>query len=160
MPDETKTVDEAEPKESAAVAAADAEETPESAEATAASDEGDGSAADADSEASDQAATDGPSAEDVSVPEFAALKEGGGRKTNGSMDSFLDVRVPVWAELGRVELPLGDLVDLAEGAVLRLDRPVSDPVDVVSQGVRLARGEVIVIDDCFAIRIKEIIAKK
>jgi flagellar motor switch protein FliN len=78
----------------------------------------------------------------------------------GPIDRFYDVHVPVWAELGRVEVPLGELVKLDEGSVLMLDRPVSEPVDLVSQGVKLARGEVIVIDDCFAIRIKEIISNK
>ena len=97
---------------------------------------------------------------EVRVPEFATLQEGAGKRAEGNMDRFLDVRVTVCAELGRVDLPLGELVELAEGTVMRLDRPVSEPVDVVSQGVKLARGEVIVIDDCFAIRIKEIVAKK
>ena len=99
-------------------------------------------------------------AEDVKVPEFASMKEGLGRGSSGGLDRFYDVHVPIWAELGRVELPLGELVRLSEGAVVRLERPISEPVDVVSQGVKLARGEVIVIDDCFAIRIKEIIASK
>jgi flagellar motor switch protein FliN/FliY len=49
---------------------------------------------------------------------------------------------------------------LDEGAVIRLDRPVSDPVDLVSQGVKLASGEVVVIDDCFAVRIKEMAKSK
>ncbi len=94
----------------------------------------------------------------VKVPEFATMQE----KTvpaaaaASSVERFYDVNVPVWAELGRVEMPLGELMKLGEGSVLRLDRPVSEPVDLVSQGVKLARGEVVVVDDCFAIRIKEI----
>lgn len=103
------------------------------------------------------AADNGP--DEVGVPEFAPLKESPGRGS-GHLDRFYDVHVPVWAELGRVELPLGELVKLSEGAVVRLERSVSEPVDIVSQGVKLARGEVIVIDDCFAVRIKEIIATK
>lgn len=98
--------------------------------------------------------------EAVGLPDFAAMREGPGRATASSLDRFFDVHVPVWAELGRVELPLGELVKLSEGAVLRLERPISEPVDLVSQGVKLARGEVIVVDDCFAIRIKEIVASK
>ena len=98
--------------------------------------------------------------ESVKVPEFTAMKEGLGKGSAGGLDRFYDVHVPIWAELGRVELPLGELVRLSEGAVVRLERPISEPVDVVSQGVKLARGEVIVIDDCFAIRIKEIVASK
>lgn len=99
-----------------------------------------------------------PSAKSV---EFAPLKPSSPKTgPGGPMDRFYDVHVPVWAELGRVEVPLGELVKLDEGSVLMLDRPVSEPVDLVSQGVKLARGEVIVVDDCFAIRIKEIISNK
>lgn len=115
---------------------------------------------DAAPESTEAAAAGEAVAADVKVPEFAPLEEGPGGSDDGSMDRFYDVQVPVWAELGRVEMPLGDLVKLSEGAVLRLNRPVSDPVDVISQGVKLARGEVIVVDDRFAIRIKEIVAKK
>ena len=53
-------------------------------------------------------------------------------------------------------MPIGELLQLGEGAVLKLNRAVSEPVDLIAQGVRVARGEVVVVDDCFAIRIKEI----
>ena len=96
----------------------------------------------------------------VKLPEFAPLAESRSERPAMGVDRFYDVHVPVWAELGRIEMPLGELLKLDEGAVLRLDRPVSEPVDLVSQGVKLARGEVVVIEDCFAIRIKEIESAK
>ena len=40
--------------------------------------------------------------------------------------------------------------------MIELGRPVSEPIDLMAQGVRVARGEVVVVDDCFALRIKEI----
>ena len=94
------------------------------------------------------------------VPGFVPMEETTDRKAAAPMDRFYEVHVPVWAELGRVEMPLGELMKLDEGAVIRLDRPVSDPVDLVSQGVKLASGEVVVIDDCFAVRIKEMAKSK
>lgn len=90
------------------------------------------------------------------VPEFSPLTDGSTREEVHGIDRFYDVQVPVWAELGRLEMPIGDLMKLGEGAVVRFGRPVTDPVDLVAQGVRLARGEVVVVDDNFAIRIKEI----
>lgn len=93
---------------------------------------------------------------DVKVPDFAPLKEKKATREAGPMDRFYDVQVPIWAELGRIKMPLGEIMKLDEGSVLRLDRAVSEPVELVSQGVTLARGEVVVIDDCFAVRIKEI----
>ena len=97
---------------------------------------------------------------DFKVPGFQSMEETTDRPATAPMDRFYEVHVPVWAELGRVEMPLGDLMKLDEGAVIRLDRPVSDPVDLVSQGVKLASGEVVVIDDCFAVRIKEMAKSK
>ncbi len=94
----------------------------------------------------------------IKTPEFMPLQQRSTTGQTASMERFYDVRVPVWAELGRVEMQLGDLLQLGEGAVLRLDRPVGEPVDLVSQGVKLARGEVVVVDDSFAIRIREILS--
>lgn len=93
-----------------------------------------------------------------SVPEFEETAEKLVRKLDTSTDRLHGVRVPVWAELGRVEMLIGDLLQLGEGSVVRLDRTVGDPVELVSQGVQLARGEVIVVDECFAIRIREILS--
>jgi flagellar motor switch protein FliN/FliY len=72
------------------------------------------------------------------------------------LDRLLDVSVTVTAELGRVTLAIGEVLKLGVGSVIELDRPLSEPVDLMVQGVRLARGEVVVVDDRFAIRIKEI----
>lgn len=102
--------------------------------------------------------TDAPVTDAASVPEFAETQERVVRRLDASTDRLRGVSVPVWAELGRVEMLIGDLLELGEGSVVRLDRAVGDPVDLVSQGVKLARGEVIVVDDCFAIRIREILS--
>ena len=72
------------------------------------------------------------------------------------LQRFYDVNVEVSVELGRVKLPFGELVRLSEGAVLELDRALSEPVDIVAQGVRVARGDVVVIDDRYAVRVTEI----
>ena len=72
------------------------------------------------------------------------------------MSRFLDVNVQVSVELGRVVLPMGDLIQLGEGSVLELERQIGDPVDLLAQGVQFARGEVVVVDDSYAVRITEI----
>ena len=77
--------------------------------------------------------------------------------TSGTtLERFRDVSVSISAELGRVSMPLGELLKIGEGAVVKLDRPVSAPVELLAQGVRVALGEVVVVDDCFAVRIREI----
>ena len=68
--------------------------------------------------------------------------------------------VSVTAELGRVTISIGDILKLGLGSVVGLDRAVSEPIDLLVQGVPFARGEVIVIEDRFAIRIHEILDPK
>lgn len=115
-----------------------------------------GNAADA---GTPETATMEPEAEEVKVarpPEFMEVEDSADRNPNATLDRFLDVEVVVSAELGRVNIPLGDLVGLGEGSVVELNRSVTSPVDLMAQGKRVATGEIVVIDDCFAIRIKSI----
>lgn len=126
------------------------QEPAEETEATAAASEGDASVS------TEASGADSTSEDSLRKPEFSPLKESTSGKGNGSLNRFFDVHIPVTAELGRVEMLLGDLMKLDAGSVVRLNRPVSEPVEIVSQGVTLARGEVVVVDDCFAVRIKEI----
>lgn len=101
---------------------------------------------------------DTDSAADAAIrePEFSPLHDTASGSGQGAIGRFYDVDVTVWAELGRVSMPLRQLVRLSEGSVIELGRPVSEPIDLMAQGVRVARGEVVVVDDCFALRIKEI----
>ena len=89
-------------------------------------------------------------------PEFATLEDSGQTAGDTSLNRFFDVTVTVSVELGRVTMPIGQLLRLGEGAVVELNRPVTGPIDLVANGVRIARGEVVVVDDCFAIRIKQV----
>ena len=92
----------------------------------------------------------------VRSPEYSTLEPSMEAAEVLPLDRFYDVNVPIWAELGRVKMPIGDILKLGQGSVLKLGRRVSEPVDLIAQGVRLARGEVVVVDDCFAVRIKEV----
>jgi flagellar motor switch protein FliN len=93
---------------------------------------------------------------EVRQPEFTAFRDGGRMAEDASLDRFLGVRVTVSAELGRVTMSLGEFLRLGEGSVVELNRTVTGPVDLMVNGVRVARGEVVVIDDCFAVQIKQI----
>ncbi len=89
-------------------------------------------------------------------PQYSQLVDGVVKNSDASLGRFYDVEVTISAEIGRVSMPIGEIVKLGEGSVIDLDRPITSPVEVVAQGVRIATGEVVVIDDCFAVRIKEI----
>lgn len=88
------------------------------------------------------------------LPELESLAAGGAL---GSLNHLLDVSVRVTAELGRTTMSIGEILKLGPGSVIGLDRAVTEPVELLVQGVPFARGEVVVIDDRFAIRIREIL---
>ena len=74
-----------------------------------------------------------------------------------SMALLGDVEMGVTAELGRTRMTVRDVLAMTPGAILELDRAAGGPVDVVVNGTLIARGEVVVIDEEFGIRITEII---
>ena len=94
------------------------------------------------------------------VADFVELTAPAAAGAPAPLDRLLNVTVTVTAELGRVTLPISEVLNLNVHSVLELNRSVSEPVDLMVQGVLLARGEVVVVDDCFAIRIKEIAEPK
>ena len=69
-----------------------------------------------------------------------------------------DVDLDVAIELGRTEMLVEDVLKLGPGAVVELDKLAGDPVDVFVNGRLVARGEVLVLNDNFCIRISEIVA--
>ena len=95
----------------------------------------------------------------VARHEYAVLGEGapgfGGSRPLAILN---DVEMGVTAELGRRRMTVRDLLALTPGSVIELDRAAGTPVDVLVNGTLIARGEVVVIDEEFGIRIAEIVA--
>jgi flagellar motor switch protein FliN/FliY len=71
---------------------------------------------------------------------------------------LLEVPLSISVELGRTSLTIRELLALGQGSILQLDRHAGEPVDVLVNGKRLARGEVVVIDEDFGIRVTEVVA--
>jgi flagellar motor switch protein FliN/FliY len=78
-------------------------------------------------------------------------------EANRSLDLLADVEMGVTAELGRTRMTVKELLSLTPGSVVELDRTAGSPVDVLVNGTLVARGEVVVIDEEFGVRISEII---
>jgi flagellar motor switch protein FliN len=74
------------------------------------------------------------------------------------LDLLHDVEMEVTAELGRTRMSVRDLLSLIPGTVVELDRAAGGPADLLVNGRLIARGEVVVIDENFGIRITEIIS--
>ena len=64
------------------------------------------------------------------------------------------------AELGRTKLPIREVLELVPGTVLELDRAAGSPADLMVNGRLIARGEIVVIDEDYGIRITEIVAEE
>mgnify|MGYP000971908107 CR=1 FL=1 len=75
-----------------------------------------------------------------------------------AIDILSDVNLNVKIELGRTRMLVEDVLKLAEGAVVELDKLAGDPVDVYVNERHVARGEVLVLNDNFCVRINEIIS--
>ncbi|WP_309723461.1 flagellar motor switch protein FliN [Armatimonas sp.] len=69
---------------------------------------------------------------------------------------LLDVRLTVSAEIGRVQMPVRQVMLLAPGALVELQRSASEPVDILANGHCIARGEIVVIGEHFGVRITEL----
>lgn len=73
------------------------------------------------------------------------------------LDLLRSVPMEVTAEIGRTRMTIQELLGLVPGTVVELDRPVGSPADVLVNGKLFARGEVVVVDEDFAIRVTEIV---
>ncbi|WP_432541978.1 flagellar motor switch protein FliN [Kineococcus sp. SYSU DK002] len=90
----------------------------------------------------------------VATASAAPAASGGPRRT---MDLLRDVQMDVTVELGRTSMTVQDLLALTPGSVVELDRAAGSPADVLVNGQLIARGEVVVVDEDYAIRITEIV---
>ncbi len=83
----------------------------------------------------------------------------GGDDSNKKLELLRDVDLNVKIELGRTHMLVEDVLKLGEGSVVELDKLAGDPVDVYVNDRLVARGEVLVLNDNFCIRISEIVSE-
>ncbi len=74
----------------------------------------------------------------------------------GNLELLMDVELPVMLRFGSREVTLREVLEMAAGAVLELDREIQEPVDLVLNGKVIARGEVVVIDGNYGMRVVEV----
>ena len=86
--------------------------------------------------------------------EAATAKDGGQR----NLDFLMDIPLEVSVELGRSKMLMADLLRLGQGSVVGLDKTAGEPVDILVNKKLMARGEVVVVNDKFGIRLTDIIS--
>ena len=96
---------------------------------------------------------------DVELGQLAEQAEAQG-ESKTSLELIMDVDVPVSVELGRTEMPIGQILGLGPGAIIELNKMASDPVDLFVNNTLIARGEVVVVDENFGMRITTVIDPK
>jgi flagellar motor switch protein FliN/FliY len=99
---------------------------------------------------------DTPGVSSFAMPAFAP-PQGADAAVPTGMDLLADVNLNVKIELGRTRMLVEDVLRLGEGSVVELDKLAGDPVDVYVNDRAVARGEVLVLNDNFCIRISEIL---
>jgi len=96
-------------------------------------------------------------AEDLKLPTFDS--EELSAEAKHSIDLLHDVDLHVKIELGRTEMMVEDVLRLGEGSVVELEKLAGDPVDVFVNNRLVARGEVLVLNDTFCVRVSEIVSE-
>lgn len=74
------------------------------------------------------------------------------------LDAILDVPVTISMEIGRTQISIRNLLQLNQGSVVELDRLAGEPMDVLVNGTLIAKGEVVVVNEKFGIRLTDIIS--
>ena len=94
-------------------------------------------------------------AQTISRVQFTELEEDI-RPNQALQDSLKDVRVSVDVVLGTAKIPLQELLSLQPGSLLTLDKLAGEPVDIEVNGKKVGRGEIVVVDENFGVKILEI----
>jgi flagellar motor switch protein FliN/FliY len=99
------------------------------------------------------------SVQPASFPDLEAEAPGGGKDTGreSKIDMLMDIPVQVTVVLGHAQKTIGEIISLEQGAVVELDKIVGEPVDVLANGKLVFKGEVVVIDENFGVRVVELV---
>jgi flagellar motor switch protein FliN/FliY len=95
----------------------------------------------------------------ISRARFAPLPEPPQRETRAGMDLLAGLQMNVSVELGRTELTVADVLGLGPGSVIELNKLAGEPVDILVNDRLIARGEVVVVDENFGVRVVEVVRR-
>ncbi len=116
-------------------------------------------------EVEESMASHGDNAEPVEqaapVPEFETeLSTSPAAETGAEikLDALMDVQGTLSVEIGRNKMPIKQLISLNQGVVVELDRGVNEPLDLLVNGTLIARGEVVVVDGRFGLRLIDVVS--
>ncbi len=91
-----------------------------------------------------------------SAAEFQHLSQPADRPQSKNIDLLMDVNLPISIELGRTKMSIAEILSLGSGSVVELNKLAGEPVDVLVNNKIVAKGEVVVIDEYFGVRITQL----
>jgi flagellar motor switch protein FliN len=77
----------------------------------------------------------------------------------GTLDLLLDLELPVSVSFGKAQMPLEQILKLTTGSIVELETAVNEPVEVVVNNCVIARGEVVVVDGNYGVRVQQIVSR-
>jgi len=95
---------------------------------------------------------------EVSEPDFNELQKTAGGKGTLDMDFILDIPLTLTVELGRCRMLINELLQLGQGSVVELQKIAGEPMDIFVNNRLIARGEVVVVNEKFGVRLTDIIS--
>jgi len=99
-----------------------------------------------------------PSKSSGSAPEFSELKKGGSVTMPQNLEFILDIPLHVTVELGRTSMPIYDLLQLGQGSIIELNKLAGEPLEIFVNQKLIAKGEVVVVNEKFGIRLTDVIS--
>lgn len=81
------------------------------------------------------------------------------RRPGANIDVVLDIGLEATVRLGRVEMPLGDVLALGPGSIIEVGHLVDEPVELLVNDKLIARGDIVVVEEKFGLRITEVISR-
>ena len=90
--------------------------------------------------------------------QFPNLQNGVAGGEQGNIGLIMDVFMEMTVELGRTKKSIKDILGMGEGAIIELDKLAGEPVDILVNHKPIAKGEVVVIDENFGVRVTEILS--
>lgn len=98
------------------------------------------------------------SEQEVQQPEFEDLQDEKNEAVSRDIDFLLDIPVEITVQLGTARMLIKELLQLGQGSVVELDKLAGEPMEILANNRLIARGEVVVVNEKFGVRLTDIIS--
>jgi len=97
--------------------------------------------------------------QEVQKPDFEDLKDDSDKTVSREIDFLLDIPVEITVQLGITRMLIKELLQIGQGSVVELEKIAGEPMEILANNRLIARGEVVVVNDKFGVRLTDIISQ-